>query len=154
MASLEGLAGWADRLRPRRPQPGRRCEGPGKLSGMPSRLYTVVVDSKDPRRLAEFWAAVLDYQVVYEEPGSEVVVARDEQTYPGLIFVPVPEDKVVKNRLHLDLNPDDRDREVERLEKLGATKADVGRGPDVTWVVMRDPEGNEFCVLRPREGGV
>jgi predicted enzyme related to lactoylglutathione lyase len=121
---------------------------------MPSRLYTVVVDSKDPRRLAEFWAAVLDYQVVYEEPGSEVVVARDEQTYPGLIFVPVPEDKVVKNRLHLDLNPDDRGRELERLEKLGATKADVGRGPDVTWVVMRDPEGNEFCVLRPREGGV
>jgi predicted enzyme related to lactoylglutathione lyase len=120
---------------------------------MPSRLYTVVVDSHDPRKLAQFWAAALDYQVVYEAP-DEVVVARDEDTYPGLIFVPVPEAKTVKNRLHLDLNPDDRDREVARLEGLGATRADVGQGPDVTWVVMRDPEGNEFCVLRPREGGV
>jgi hypothetical protein len=120
---------------------------------MPSRLYTVVVDSHEPRRLAEFWARALDYQVVYEAP-DEVVVARDEDTYPALIFVPVPEAKTVKNRLHLDLNPDDRDREVERLEGLGATRADIGQGPDVTWVVMRDPEGNEFCVLRSREGGV
>ena len=96
---------------------------------------------------------MLDYRVVYDAP-DEVVVARDDETYPALIFVPVPEAKTVKNRLHLDLNPDDRDREVARLEGLGATRADVGQGPDVTWVVMPDPEGNEFCVLRPREGGV
>ncbi len=120
---------------------------------MPSRLYTVVVDSRDPHQLARFWAAALDYRVVYEAE-DEVVVARDEDTYPGMIFVPVPESKVVKNRLHLDLNPDDRDAEVERLIGLGATRADVGQGPEVTWVVLRDPEGNEFCVLRPREGGV
>ncbi|MGA9774690.1 MAG: VOC family protein [Candidatus Dormiibacterota bacterium] len=120
---------------------------------MPSRLYTVIVDSRDPHQLARFWAAALDYRVVHEGE-DEVAVARDEDTYPGLIFVPVPESKVVKNRLHLDLNPDDRDAEVERLIGLGATRADVGQGPEVTWVVLHDPEGNEFCVLRPREGGV
>ncbi len=80
---------------------------------------------------------MLDYRVVYDAP-DEVVVARDDETYPALIFVPVPEAKTVKNRLHLDLNPDDRDREVARLEGLGATRADVGQGPDVSWVVMRD----------------
>ena len=120
---------------------------------MPSRLYAIVVDSRDPRRLADFWAAVLDFRIVYEAQ-DEVGVARDDDTYPGLIFVLVPDHKVVKNRLHLDLNPDDRDREVDRLEQLGATRADVGQGPEVTWVVMRDPEGNEFCVLRPRKGGL
>ncbi len=120
---------------------------------MSSRIYSIVIDAHDPAQLARFWAAVLDYQVIFEEP-TEVVVARDQSTYPGLIFVPVPESKAVKNRLHIDLNPDDRDLEVERLLALGACKVDVGQGPDVTWVVMADPEGNEFCVLRAREGGV
>ena len=58
------------------------------------------------------------------------------------------EGQTVKNRLHIDLNPDDGDAEVARLMALGATRADVGQGPDVTWVVLADPEGNEFCVLR------
>lgn len=97
---------------------------------------------------------MLDFKVVYEEEGSEVVVARDDNTYPGLIFVPVPEPKSVKNRLHIDLNPHDRDVEVERLIGLGAKRVDVGQGPEVTWVVLADPEGNEFCVLRPRDGGL
>ena len=124
-----------------------------RLCPVPSRLYTIVVDSREPRRLADFWAAVLDFRILYDAP-DEVGVARDDDTYPGLIFVLVPDHKVVKNRLHIDLNPDDRDREVARLERLGATRADVGQGPEVTWVVMRDPEGNEFCVLGPREGGL
>ena len=124
-----------------------------RLCRVPSRLYTIVVDSREPRRLADFWAAVLDFRILYEAQ-DEVVVARDDDTYPGLIFVRVPDQKVVKNRLHIDLNPDDRDREVARLERFGATRADVGQGPEVTWVVMRDPEGNEFCVLGPREGGL
>lgn len=116
---------------------------------MPSRWYTVVVDCADPARVAEFWAAVLDYKVIYSAP-DEVVIGRDEHTYPELAFAPVPESKTVKNRLHIDLNPDDQAAEVERLLALGATRVDIGQG-DVSWVVLADPEGNEFCVLRARD---
>jgi predicted enzyme related to lactoylglutathione lyase len=62
----------------------------------------------------------------------------------------VPEAKTTKNRLHIDLDPDDFDAEVDRVLRLGAVHTDVGQGPDVSWVVLADPEGNEFCVLRPR----
>ena len=120
---------------------------------MPSKWYTIVVDARDPVRLAHWCAEVLDYQVVFESP-SEIAIAADRQTYPGLVFVPVPEEKTVKNRLHIDLNPDDQAAEVERLLGLGATHADVGQAaadPPVRWVVLADPEGNEFCVLTPRE---
>jgi len=117
------------------------------------RFYTVVVDSHDPKKLGEWWAQVLDWKIVYEAP-DEVVVARDDDTYPGLIFVPVPESKTVKNRLHIDLAPDDRDEEVRRIEGLGAKRVDVGQTAENTWVVLADPEGNEFCVLSTREGGV
>jgi predicted enzyme related to lactoylglutathione lyase len=117
---------------------------------MPSRFYTVVVDSSDPAALARFWAAVLDWQIVYEAE-DEVVIAKDEGTYPGLVFGTVPEAKTVKNRLHIDLVPDDQDAEVARVLALGATRADVGQR-DVKWVVLADPEGNEFCILTAREG--
>ncbi|HEV2451267.1 MAG TPA: VOC family protein [Streptosporangiaceae bacterium] len=119
---------------------------------MGSRLYTVVINCRDPATLGRWWAEVLDWRVVFEKP-DEVVIAKDDDTYPGLVFVPVPETKTVKNRLHIDLAPDDRDAEVERLIGLGATRADVGQG-DQTWVVLSDPEGNELCVLSSREGGV
>ena len=117
---------------------------------MGSRWYTVVVDATDPARLARWWAEVLDYRLLYEAP-DEVVIGRDEKTYPGLVFVPVPEPKAGKNRLHIDLNPDDREAEVERLVNRGARHVDVGQGDDVDWTVLADPEGNEFCVLRPFE---
>jgi catechol-2,3-dioxygenase len=120
---------------------------------MSSRLSAIVVDSKDPSLLARFWAQVLNFEIVYEEP-DEVVVGRDDDTYPVLTFVPVPEAKAIKNRLHLDLAPGDRDAEVARLVELGARRVDVGQGPDATWVVLADPEGNEFCVLSSREGGL
>ena len=120
---------------------------------MAVRFYTVVIDSADPRSLAAWWAQVLDWKIVFEEP-DEVVVAKDDDTYPALVFVPVPEAKTVKNRLHLDLAPDDRDAEVSRLEAFGAKRVDIGQGTDQTWVVLADPEGNEFCVLSTREGGV
>jgi len=116
---------------------------------MSSRWYTTVIDCRDPAALADFWAAVLDYQVVYEA-SDECVIAKDDHTYPGLIFVPVPEEKAVKNRLHIDLNPDDQQAEVERLKELGANLADVGQ-KDVTWVDMADREVNEFCVLTARD---
>jgi predicted enzyme related to lactoylglutathione lyase len=114
---------------------------------MSSKWFGLVIDSESPAELAEFWRQVLDYKVMLSSP-EEVALARDEQSFPGLIFVPVPEDKQVKNRLHIDLNPDDQNAEVERLLSLGATRANVGQG-DVRWVVMADPEGNEFCVLTP-----
>jgi predicted enzyme related to lactoylglutathione lyase len=120
---------------------------------MPSRLYTVVVDAHDPAALGRFWAAVLDYSIVYEAP-DEVVVAKSDEVFPGLVFVPVPEAKAGKNRLHIDLNPDNQDAEVERIVSLGARPVNVGQGEEVTWVVLADPEGNEFCVLSAREGGV
>ena len=117
---------------------------------MASRWYTVVVDATNPGLMARFWAAVLDYQIVFEQP-DEVVIAKDRETYPGIIFVPVPEPKTLKNRLHIDLNPDNQEAEVARLLALGAKRVDVGQTDEVTWVVMADPEGNEFCVLTARE---
>jgi Glyoxalase-like domain len=73
----------------------------------------------------------------------------------GWCFVPVPEGKNVKNRLHIDLAPpegEDQAAEVRRLEALGASRVDVGQDPgQVTWVVLADPEGNEFCVLSARD---
>ena len=120
---------------------------------MASRLWTVVVDAHDPATLARFWTAALDWTIFYESD-DEVVISKDDKTFPGLVFVPVPDDKIVKNRLHIDLNPpEDRDAEIERLKALGATEVDVGQGA-VGWTVLADPEGNEFCVLRSREGGM
>ncbi|HVP04284.1 MAG TPA: VOC family protein [Dehalococcoidia bacterium] len=116
---------------------------------MSIRIATVTIDCADPGLLARFWAEALGWRITYESD-EEVVVER-----PGgrpndeiaLLFIKVPDEKVVKNRLHLDLRPDDRDAEVARLQTLGARRIDIGQG-DVTWVVMADPAGNEFCVLR------
>ncbi|MGK5627358.1 VOC family protein [Streptomyces sp. URMC 123] len=112
-------------------------------------LYQIAVDARDPRALARFWCRALDWQVLFEDP-EEVVIGPDQGTWPGIVFLAVPEGKTVKNRLHLDFSPDDRDAEVARLLALGARRADVGQGEDVTWVVLADPEGNEFCVLSPK----
>ena len=116
---------------------------------MPSHLYHFCIDCRDPGRLARFWAAALGQRVLFEDD-EEVIVGANEQAYPGLCFLPVPEAKTVKNRLHIDLDPDDLDAEVRRLIALGATRADIGQGADASWVVLADPEGNEFCVLEPR----
>jgi glyoxalase superfamily protein len=67
---------------------------------------------------------------------------------PDIIFLPVPEGKSTKNRLHLDLRPSDQAAEVERLIERGARRVDIGQASECTWVVLADPEGNEFCVLR------
>lgn len=125
---------------------------------MTSRFTELTVDCHDPERLAAFWCAVLDFKIIDRsgelveigswEPTVEEVRAR--QMPPTLQFIRVPEGRTVKNRLHLDVSPIDAstDDEVARLLGLGATKADVGQGADRRWVVMADPEGNEFCVLR------
>jgi predicted enzyme related to lactoylglutathione lyase len=115
---------------------------------VPVRLYQLCIDAHDPPALAAFWAAALNQKILYEDDES-VIVGADEHTYPGLCILKVPDAKTMKNRLHIDLDPDDRDAEVERLLALGARRVDIGQGPEVTWVVLADPEGNEFCVLRP-----
>lgn len=116
---------------------------------MASRFYQLVIDSREPSALARFWAAALGQRILYESD-DEVIVGSDEHSYPGLCFVPVPDDRTVKNRLHIDLDPDDRDAEVDRLIALGARRVDVGQSADVPWVVLADPEGNEFCLLKAR----
>ncbi|MER5487257.1 VOC family protein [Streptomyces sp. NPDC002812] len=125
---------------------------------MTSRFTELSVDCHDPERLAAFWCEVLDYKVI--DRGEDMVeIGSWEPTVEGvragsmpptLVFVQVPEGKTLKNRLHLDVSPIDAgtEDEVTRLLGLGATRADVGQGPDRSWVVMADPEGNEFCVLR------
>lgn len=120
---------------------------------MTSRFTELCIDCSDPRGLAEFWSAVLDWRLELEEGDEdEIELVNPEGGAPTLLFIRVPEGKTVKNRLHIDVNARDRDQaeEVERLLALGATHADVGQGDDVTWVVLADPEGNEFCVLSKR----
>ena len=119
---------------------------------MSLRWQCVCVDASDPSRLAGFWEQVLGWRRTHDEP-DEVALeppagSPEDGVAPDLLFLRVPEAKTVKNRLHIDLRPDDRDAEVARLEGLGARRVDVGQGDDVTWVVLADPEGNEFCVLR------
>ncbi|GIG00561.1 VOC family protein [Catellatospora citrea] len=104
-----------------------------------------VVDAHDPAALGRWWREALDWVVVDDDPRwYEIRPALDRR--PGLIFVPVSDAKTGKNRVHLDLRPDDRDAEVDRLIALGATRVDIGQG-EPYWVVLADPEGNEFCVL-------
>jgi hypothetical protein len=119
---------------------------------MAARFYVLCVDSHDPIALGQWWAKALDWPICQIEDG-EVLVARGEDVYPALLFLRVPDEKTVKNRLHIDLAADDQAVEVERLIELGATPADIGQG-EQTWVVLRDPEGNEFCVLSSRSGGM
>ncbi|MEU6983463.1 VOC family protein [Streptomyces sp. NPDC046324] len=116
---------------------------------MAVRMYQLAVDSHDLPAQARFWAQVLDWRILFEAE-DEIVIGADATAMPGMCFLPVSETKSVKNRLHIDLTPDDQDAEVERILALGARRVDVGQGEDVTWVVLADPEGNEFCVLRPK----
>jgi predicted enzyme related to lactoylglutathione lyase len=114
-------------------------------------LREVIIDCNDPRRVAEFWAAVLGWEVHQQE--NLMWMSESGEPFPDLclVFVPVAEQKMVKNRIHLDVSPVgcERDEEVARVEALGATRVDVGQG-EQPWVVLADPEGNEFCVLGRR----
>lgn len=131
---------------------------------MALRWYSVVVETTRPRELAAWWAEALGWEEVYAADDEVVIVPpwadelSEQLTFhrfpPGLVFVLVEHEKTTKDRLHLDLAPhtsDDRDAEIARLVDLGATHVDVGQGPDVTWTVLADPDGNEFCVLSSRD---
>jgi catechol 2,3-dioxygenase-like lactoylglutathione lyase family enzyme len=119
---------------------------------MTIRIQCLCVDSAHPSKSADFWEAALGWrrtqdtekEVVLEPPAG----SPEDGVAPDLLFLRVPEPKTVKNRLHLDLRPADQAAEVARLEALGARRVDIGQG-DVSWIVLADPDGNEFCVLRP-----
>ncbi len=116
------------------------------------RIQCLCIDSADPAKIASFWQSALGWrrtldsqdEVVLEPPEG----SAEDGIVPDLLFLRVPEGKPAKNRLHLDLRPADQAAEIARLEDLGACRVDVGQGADVTWVVLADPDGNEFCVLQ------
>jgi hypothetical protein len=128
---------------------------------MTSRLTETIFDCADPWAQSQFWAAALGYSTLEQSDGrveigpsgvSDQQRLRDVRSgplVPTLLFVRVPEGKTVKNRVHVDLSPvdSDRDTEIKRLEALGAQRTDLAP-PNASWVVMTDPEGNEFCVVR------
>jgi predicted enzyme related to lactoylglutathione lyase len=118
---------------------------------MPVTLHHVVVDTYDLPGLARFWAEALGWKILSERE-REIVIGPDVSAPVGMCFMPVTDPKAVKNRLHLDLTTEagDRDAEIERLLALGARRVDIGQTGEESWTVLADPEGNEFCVIRPK----
>ncbi|GGC08835.1 VOC family protein [Cellulomonas carbonis] len=117
---------------------------------MTSVIGHIAIDAADPLAQAEWWSQVLGWPAGHEDDPDEAWVEPADGSGQGLLFLRVPEPKTVKNRLHLDVRPDDgtdQATELQRLLDLGATAVDLGQG-DVTWHVLADPEGNEFCLLR------
>jgi predicted enzyme related to lactoylglutathione lyase len=116
---------------------------------MPTRFVHLTVDAAEPPPIARFWSALLDWPIEVEDDG-EVYLQGPAM---GIAFVPVPEPKTVKNRVHLDLASttlEEQAATVARAERLGAKRIDIGQGAP-EYVVMADPDGNEFCVLEPRD---
>jgi hypothetical protein len=109
---------------------------------------SVVVDCQNFSVIGHWWAEALGWDII-DENDTELELRSPDGSGPTLLFLNVPDPKSVKNRLHFDYVPDDQDAEVERLIELGARRIDIGQG-DVTWVVLADPEDNEFCVLSAR----
>jgi predicted enzyme related to lactoylglutathione lyase len=115
-------------------------------------MQCVCVDALDPGTLARFWEKVLGWRRTHEAQ-DEVVLeppkgSAEDGIVPDLLFLRVPEGKSGKNRLHVDLRPSDQSAELARLSRLGARQVDVGQPADASWIVLADPEGNEFCLLR------
>lgn len=111
----------------------------------------VTIDAADPHALGRWWCEALSWVVVSDDE-QEFEIRPSADTTPGILYIRVPDVKGVKNRLHLDLRPDDQVAEVARLEEMGARRVDIGQGTP-SWVVLEDPEGNEFCILRSQESG-
>lgn len=119
-----------------------------RMEHMTSQIAALAIDCADPELLTTFWCGALGWAVIdRDETGSSI--ASPDGSGPTIDLVSVPERKTVKNRLHIDLRADGctTEEELDRLFRLGAVCVDVGQGPDVSWVVLADPEGNEFCLL-------
>lgn len=118
------------------------------------KIQCITIDSGDPLTLAEFWKEVLGWKITFTSESEVCIELLDgspiEGQIPDILFIRTPDKKVVKNRLHMDLRPDNQEAEVQRIERLGGKRIEIGQSasPETTWVVMADPEGNEFCVLR------
>jgi predicted enzyme related to lactoylglutathione lyase len=110
----------------------------------------LTIDARDPSACARWWAETLGWNVA-SEACTGLEVRPPDGRGPSLFFVPSGEEKITKNRLHLDLYAVDQAAAVEQLEARGAERVDIGQGVRAGWVVLRDPEGNEFCLLEPRE---
>ena len=110
------------------------------------RLHEVVIDCADPRSLAEFWVRFTGYVRLHGDDDWVAIGAQDGSVIIG--FQKVPELKTVKNRVHLDFAAKDYDRTAREIEALGATRLWIGEDPDDAFVVLADPEGNEFCIVR------
>jgi predicted enzyme related to lactoylglutathione lyase len=114
-------------------------------------INTLTIDCHDPHEQARFWSQALAWELILDPDGDPMIVPTlEREALPGafpILFLGAPGMKDAKNRLHLDLAPEDQSAEVARLERLGATRVDIGQ-KNVSWVVMADPEGNEFCVLK------
>jgi predicted enzyme related to lactoylglutathione lyase len=125
---------------------------PAHTGKMPVRLHHIVLDARDLPGLARFWTQALGWKILSERE-REIVIGTDENAPVGMCFMPAADPKTVKNRMHLDLtsSAQDRDQEIERLLSLGARRVDVGQTGAESWIVLADPEGNEFCVVRPKE---
>jgi hypothetical protein len=121
------------------------------------RIQCLVVDCRDPGVVAGFWEAALGWRRTHDTPEQIVLEppegSPEDGVAPDLLFVRVPDPTPGKNRLHLDLRPQDQAAEVRRLTTLGAEPVSVGQRDDTPWVVLADPEGNEFCVLPPLGAG-
>ena len=119
---------------------------------MPLRLHHIVIDTHDLPGLARFWTQALGWRVLSERD-QEIVIGPAENAPVGICFMPVTDVKTVKNRVHLDLTTSvvDRDAEISRLLTLGARRVDIGQTGQESWTVLADPEGNELCVVRPKE---
>jgi len=122
---------------------------------MANRISELVIDCADPERLAAFWSEVLGYVELGREDDGSIEIgpaAGFGGLQPTLILSPSSDPRNGKLRLHIDVNPTDRDQaaELERLLALGARTADVGQTGEESWHVLADPEGNEFCLLRKR----
>lgn len=118
------------------------------------KIQCTTFDCKEPSIPAKFWSQALNWPITIEN--SEEVVVSNPSGENDLLFLRNPDEKVVKNRVHFDLRPDNQVVEVARLEKLGAKRVEIGQSldPRTTWVVMEDPEGNLFCVLRDLKPGI
>lgn len=126
-----------------------KCQSRGRYDGRVGLSWEqVVIDAHDPVALGQWWSEALEWVIVNDDP-EEFEIRETADRLPGIIFEPVGDAKRHKNRVHLDFRPQDQEAEVRRLLALGASRVDIGQG-DVTWVVMADPEGNEFCVLAAR----
>jgi len=119
------------------------------------KIQDITIDCHNPTVLAQFWAQALGWKMDENPTENWAYIEKNlgptnSDGYPSILFYKTPDEKSVKNRMHLDLRPENQLEEVERLEKIGATRIEIGQSndPSTTWVVMADPEGNEFCVLK------